>query len=173
MFVSSRSREHSHVGRRFAVLLGLLIVIGGVATVIILTSGTGPQNPPAHPAKAGGGSPAPIKPAFDPALVTVAVLNGTNTNQLAHHVADRLAAHGFKEGQIATASNQTLTSTVVGYLPGASNRTDALHVAKTLKLPRKTVVPVDDAAKAVACPPPASCTANVVVTVGSNLATVY
>ncbi len=103
----------------------------------------------------------------------MAVLNGTNTNQLAHHVADRLAALGYKEGAIATASNQTLTSTIVGYQPGPANRTAALHIAKTLKLPTRSVAPVDQAARTVACPPPSSCPANVIVTVGANLAAAY
>lgn len=103
----------------------------------------------------------------------MAVLNGTNTNQLAHHVADRLAAEGFKQGTVATASNQTEVSTSVAYLPGTRNRSDALHVAKTLNLSRSSVVPVDQAAEAVACPPPSNCSANVVVTVGANLASVY
>jgi hypothetical protein len=169
MFVSSRSRGSSPIGRRFAVLIGLLVVVGAVAAVIIATSGTGAQNSPQGSGAGSSGTPA--KAVFNPALVTVAVLNGTNTNQLAHHVADRLAAKGFTEGRVATAANQTLTSTIVGYLPGAKNRTDALHVARTLNLPASTVAPIDQAAQAVACPPPGACTANVVVTVGANLAT--
>jgi hypothetical protein len=174
MFVSSRSARPSRVWRRLAVLVGLLIVAGAVAGVIIATSGTGSQNPPA-PAGSGssGSSITPAKPVFNPAHVTVAVLNGTNTNQLAHHVADRLAAEGFKEGTVATASNQTQTSTIVAYLPGASNRNAARHVAKTLNLPPSTVTPVDQAAQAVACPPPAACSANVIVTVGANLAATF
>jgi hypothetical protein len=142
-----------------------------VAAVVIATSGTGTKNN--RGASGGGQHPVQSKPAFNPALVTVAVLNGTNTNQLAHHVADRLAALGYKEGSIATASNQTLTSTIVGYQPGSANRTAALHVAKTLKLPTRSVVPADQAARAVACPPPSACTANVIVTVGANLAAAY
>jgi hypothetical protein len=168
MFISSRSRRGSPIGRRFAVLIGLLVVIGAVAAVVIATSGTGTQNQ-----SPGANRPTPTTPAFDPALVTVAVLNGTNTNQLAHHVADRLAAESFKEGTIATASSQTLTSTMVGYLPGAKNRIDALHVAKTLHLSPRSVAPIDQAAQAVACPPPAACTSNVVVTVGADLASGY
>jgi hypothetical protein len=168
--MSGPSGPPSRVWRRLAVLVGLVIVIGAVVAVIVATSGTGTQN---SPSQAGSNSVIPIKPAFDPAHVTVAVLNGTNTNQLAHHVADRLSAEGFKKGTIATASNQTLMSTVVAYLPGAGNRKDALHVARTLKLSPSAVAAIDQAAQAVACPPPGACTANVVVTVGANLAGAY
>jgi hypothetical protein len=171
LFMSSRSAPPSRVWRRLAVLVGLVLAIGAVVAVIIATSGTGTQNPGSG--QAGSGRVVPVKPAFDPAHVTVAVLNGTNTNQLAHHVADRLAAEGFKKGTVATASNQTLMSTVVAYRPGAGNRNDALHVARTLKLSPKAVAPIDQAAQAVACPPPGACTANVVVSVGADLAGAY
>lgn len=171
VFVSTRTRQGPPIGRRFAVLVGLLLLVGAVAAVVIATSGTGSQNP--SRASGAGRAPARPTPAFNPALITVAVLNGTNTNQLAHHVADRLAAVGYKEGSIATASNQTLTATIVGYQPGAANRTAALHIARTLKLPAGSVGPVDQAARTVACPPPSACTANVIVTVGGNLAAAY
>ncbi|HEY1523611.1 MAG TPA: LytR C-terminal domain-containing protein [Solirubrobacteraceae bacterium] len=169
VFVSGRTRRGPPIGRRFAALLGMLVVIGAVAAVVIATSGTGTQKP----GSGAGQTPARPAPAFNPALFTVAVLNGTNTNQLAHHVADRLAALGYKEGSIATASNQTLTSSIVGYQPGAGNRTAALHIAKTLKLPARSVAPADQAARTVACPPPSTCTANVIITVGANLAAAY
>ena len=109
--------------------------------------------------------------AFSPASVTVAVLNGTATNQLAHTVGSKLAAVGYKEGALRTASNQTQTATVVAYLPGAQNRTAALHVAAALKLGSASVQPIDQSTQQVACPPPQACTANVVVTVGADLAT--
>ena len=101
----------------------------------------------------------------------MAVLNGTATNQLAHHIAGRLSSLGYHKGVIATASNQTVSSTVVAYLPGSSNRAAAVHVAKALHLKRAAVTPInrDRAARAVACPPPAACPANVVVTVGADL----
>jgi hypothetical protein len=103
--------------------------------------------------------------------VTVAVLNGTATNQLAHRVAAKLTTMGYKEGSVATASNQTQTATVVAYLPGAKNRTDAEHVAKSLNLRPASIRPIDQSTQQVACPPPSACTANVVVTVGADLAT--
>jgi hypothetical protein len=107
--------------------------------------------------------------AVKPSAVTVAVLNGTSTSNLAHTVAQQLGTAGFKEGTIATAADQTQTATVVGYLPG--NRRDALVVAKSLKLGPASVQPVDQINRTVACPASStSCPAQVVVTVGSDLA---
>lgn len=106
--------------------------------------------------------------AFNPASVTVAVLNGTDTNNLAHDTAVRLAGYGYTEGNIATAANQTQATTSVAYTPG--HRTDALHVAQALKLSNSAVTPVDQSTLAVACPQPAPCTADVVVTIGQDLA---
>jgi hypothetical protein len=101
--------------------------------------------------------------------VTVAVLNGTATNELAHRVAAKLSAVGYKQGAVATAANQTQSATVVAYLPGFRN--DALHVATALKLGPASVQPIDSSTQAVACPQPSPCTARVVVTVGADLAT--
>lgn len=154
-------------GRRFAALVGILVLIGAAAAAVIVTSST---SSPSVASPSHGGNSLGATAGFDPAHVTVAVLNGTAINQLAHHVAARLTARGYKEGVVATASNQTMTSTVVAYLPGPDNRLDALHVARTLHLGAGSVVPVDQAARAVACPPPAACPANVVVTVGQDLA---
>lgn len=148
-------------------LVGVLILIGAAAAAVIVTSGTGSGSPSAKSPASNAPGPAAT---FDPSHVTVAVLNGTATNQLAHHVAARLAGMGYQKGVIATASNQTLPSTIVAYLPGSTNRVDAAHVAKALNLKRTAVQPINNAAEAVACPPPNTCTANVVVTVGANLA---
>jgi hypothetical protein len=54
-------------------------------------------------------------------------------------------------------------------MPG--HRTDALLVAKSLKLGSASVQPVDQSNKTVACPASSTpCKAQVVVTVGSDLA---
>ena len=96
------------------------------------------------------------------------MLNGTPTPGLAGRTSRRLAAIGYKPGTVATASDQTRTTTVVAYLP--NYRSDALRVAAALKLRATAVQPVDATARGVACPPPAACTANVIVTVGGDLA---
>jgi hypothetical protein len=59
----------------------------------------------------------------------------------------------------------------VAYLPGPKNRADALHVATALNLRPTAVQPIDQGTRQVACPAPGACTANVVVTVGADLAT--
>jgi hypothetical protein len=108
--------------------------------------------------------------AVNPSSVTVAVLNGTSTSGLAHRVGLRLAGDSYKEGTIATAADQTHSTTVVAYLPGFKR--DAQAVANSLRVSASTIQPVDQSTQAVACPPPSACSANVVVTVGADLANI-
>ncbi len=165
-------RERGGTGRRFAFLIGGLIVAGAIAVLVIVTQSGGSTNSSARQASTSN-APGPAHhkaaPVFKPSSVTVAVLNGTATNELAHHVATKLTGAGYKQGTVATASNQAVTATVIAYLPG--NRNDALHVATALKLGPTAVQPIDQTTQSVACPPPSSCTANVVVTVGQDLST--
>ena len=144
-----------------AVVLFAVTAIGGSNTH---TSSGQTTNPP-RPGHTGGAA------AFKPASITVAVLNGTSVNQLAHKVGAKLMALGYKEGTLATASNQTEAKTIVAYLPGSKNRVGAQHVATALGLHRSAVQPVDQGTLQVACPGPSTCTANVVVTVGADLST--
>jgi hypothetical protein len=159
-------------GRRFGLLIGALLAVAAVAVLVIVTQSGGSS--PSH-AKASSTTNAPTSPqrkahaTFRPASVTVAVLNGTATNDLAHSVSAKLTAQGYKQGTLATASSQTQTATVVAFRSGFRN--DALHVATALKLGPASVQPIDPNTQAVACPPPSACTANVVVTVGQDLAT--
>jgi hypothetical protein len=107
--------------------------------------------------------------AIKPSTVTVSVLNGTDQSGLAGRVSSRLSVVGFKKGAITNAADQTHTTTVVQYMPHA--RLDALAVATSLKLGRTSVQPVDQATRQIACPPASGpCTSAVVVTVGSDLA---
>jgi hypothetical protein len=153
-----------------------VLTAGGiVAGLLVLTSGGSSQNTTATSTPAPA-SNAPVPPSQRragrggpaPASITVAVLNGTATSGLAHRVAVKLGVTGFKQSTVATASDQTQTATIVGYLTG--HRRDALVVASALKLGPPSVSPVDQNSRAVACPPPGGCTAGVVVTVGSDLA---
>jgi hypothetical protein len=166
----ARSRR-SGASRGFLIAIGLLGVVAVVAGLLVVTS-SGGSGHTASTAASTSNAPKPkhrTRPVpFQPAAVTVAVLNGTATANLAHQIALRLGSAGFKQGTIATASDQTQTATVVGYLPG--HRKDALAVATSLKLGSASVQPVDQSNQAVACPPPAACAANVIVTVGSDLA---
>jgi hypothetical protein len=153
------------------VALGALaVVVAAVVLVAVTSLGGSPARSPAQPTT---NTPAPNRstaPAFKPSTVTVSVLNGTSTNQLAHHISARLAAGGYKQGTVATAANQTVATTVVAYTSGNTNRTDALHVAAALGLRSSAVRPVDQSTLQVACPVSTSC-ADVVVTVGADLAT--
>ena len=104
--------------------------------------------------------------AVNPSSVTVAVLNGTSTPDLATHTATRLAALGY-HWTVADAAVQTYTSSVVEFMPG--HRAEALAVARALKLTPSSVQPVDSTTQAVACPQ-TPCSATVVVTTGADIA---
>ena len=168
-------REPPSRGRRvLAAVVGALLVAGIVVALLAITSGSG--NSSKHPGSAARNSNAlasrrhrTVGPAVNPADVTVTVLNGTATTGLAHRVGARLGAAGYKLGNSTNAPDQTHTATIVAYLPGF--RRDAAAVAKVLKLPNSAVAVVDPDTKQVACPAsPAPCPANVVVTVGADLA---
>lgn len=164
--------RRSRGGRRVVLLIGALVAAAAIAALVIATATGGSTSTRAtHSPTTNAPSPAHhAKPVtFNPSSVTVAVLNGTATNQLAHTVSAKLAAQGYKPGTLATAANQSQSATVVAYLPGF--RDDALHVATALKLGPASVQPVDSSTQAVACPPPSPCAANVVVTVGADLST--
>jgi LytR cell envelope-related transcriptional attenuator len=157
-------------------LAGLAVVAAIVVALLVLTSGsstnshgsssTAPiSNAPTGKSRRRGGR---ARTAIKPSSVTVAVLNGTSTTNLAHDISVKLGSAGYKPGNIATATDQTQTATVVGYLPG--HRAAALIVAKSLGLGPASVQAVAPSNQAVACPQTASCAAQVVVTVGSDLA---
>jgi hypothetical protein len=150
-----------------------LVVIGALVFALLsLTSGGG--NTPARTAPPRTtNAPAPgtrthRAAAVNPSSVTVSVLNGTPTNAVAKTIAQRLVGDGYRQGLVANAPDQTHTSTVVAYLTGF--RRDALAVAKSLGLGATAVSPVDANTQSVACPQTATCTSEVVVTVGSDLA---
>jgi hypothetical protein len=168
------SRTRSRWSRGIAALVGLGLAAGVAAVLVIATSG-GSTSSSSTVADRTTNAPSPhhsrTAPAFLPSSVTVAVLNGTNVNQLAHRVAQHLINDGYKQGNVLTAVNQTETTTVVSYFPGAANRAGALHVATSLKLKPSAVQPIDTSTRQVACQGATPCTANVAVTVGSDLAT--
>lgn len=95
----------------------------------------------------------------------VAVLNGTPVSGLAGQVASELSQGGFKRGPVTTARDQQTKSTIVAYMPG--HVVDAEAVAKLLGV-TTPVAPADDATQAIACPDAATCTAEVIVTVGAD-----
>jgi hypothetical protein len=154
-------------------LIGVLGVVVVVAVLLIVTSSGGGSSTKTSTTTAAQRSKAKTHrrtraTAVNPALVTVALLNGTTTQKLAHTIGSRLVAVGYKEGATINASDQTQTTTMVGYLPG--HLSEARAVAASLKLGSSSVAPVSQSSQALACPPPAPCTATVIVTVGSDLA---
>jgi LytR cell envelope-related transcriptional attenuator len=164
-----RARHSSRLGRGVVAALVALAAVAVAVVLFAVTSVGSPRHSGAASSNTSSANHAGAA-AFKPSMVTVAVLNGTAINQLAHRIAAKLAGLGYKDGTIATAPNQTETSTVVSYLSGGRDRTDALHVATALGLRRSAVQPIDQSTLQVACPTTSGCPANVVVTVGSNLA---
>ncbi len=165
--------------RRFvAVAVAVLAVAAAIVVVLVVTSGSsGPSSAAsaAHRSSASAGShhrtKAAAKVSVTPSDVTVAVLNATATANLAHDVMAKLTGAGYKPGGTTNApSGQTLQSTIVGYTQPAY-RNDALAVAKSLNLGSASVQGVDQSDKAVACSTtPTNCPAQVVITVGADLA---
>ncbi len=163
----SRSASRLRAGLMIAAGVAVLAVAvfallnatsGGTSTNSVASSTTSPKN--SH-----HGVTAPLKPSD----VSVTVLNGTETTNLAHDITQRLAASGYKTGTPATATDQTVSSTVVGYRT-AGDRAAALLVAKSLKLGSASVQPVGQTNLSVACPQTSKCPAQVIVTVGADLA---
>ncbi|PZS14957.1 MAG: hypothetical protein DLM64_00675 [Solirubrobacterales bacterium] len=155
-------------------VLTVLLAAGGVvavAVVLLLVTTGGGVKQAANRSTATTNAPTHRRSrssTVNPASVTVAVLNGTATQGLARTVATKLGGAGYKQGTVSTATDQTRTATVVAYLPGYKR--DALAVASSLKLSSASVAPVDPSTQGVACPSTTACPANVVVTVGADLA---
>jgi hypothetical protein len=169
-----RGRATQRTGRSrlgLVVLLGAMAAIAVVAVVLLLTGGGGKATSTSASTpttNALNRRRIARRASVNPATVTVAVLNGTASTGLAHTVSQNLVSLGYKQGAVQTATDQTHATTVVAYLPGFKQ--DALAVANSLKLSPASVAPVDQAAQAVACPGPGACTADVIATVGADLA---
>jgi preprotein translocase subunit SecG len=164
-------------------LLGIALVVAVivVAVLVLTSSGNSPSTAASSSsssasttaAKRASGhkrhTTAPASAAaVTPSSVTVAVLNGTTTNNLAHDVLGKLTATGYKGGPTANAAENGVSSTVVGYTQPAY-RNDALAVAKSLNLGTASVQGVSQGDRTAACGAVATCPAQVVVTAGSDL----
>jgi len=157
-------------------LVAAVVVLGAAAVVVVLLIVTSSGSGTTNAASTSAGTPTTNAPTahhaarpkpFNPATVTVAVLNGTPVAGLAGRTATRLVNDGFKQGAVATAGDQTRQATIVAYLPGHSK--DAAEVAKALKLGSASVQPIDQSTQSIACQGASPCTATVVVTVGADL----
>jgi hypothetical protein len=151
-------------------LIGALFAAAAIVAALILTStvsigSSASSNSGAAGLRAGRHH---ARAVLKPSQVNVTVLNGTTTTNLAHDITHYLDAKGYKTGTPATATDQNQTATVVGYLPG--HRAGALLIARSLKLGRSSVQPASATNEHVACPQSSTCTAEVIVTVGTDLA---
>jgi LytR cell envelope-related transcriptional attenuator len=162
---ASRIRAALMIAAGAAVVAVVVIVLLNATSGGTSSSSSSAANSPNHGSHHGARVNVPLKPAN----VSVTVLNGTETTNLAHDITQRLAGSGYKTGTPATATDHTVGSTVVGYR-GRSNRAAALLVARSLKLGSASVQPVGQSNLAVACPQTSTCTAQVIVTVGADLA---
>lgn len=173
--------QPSRARRLVPILIGLAVVAVIVVVLLIITNTNSSSTTvhKSHTVSARGkhGKSAAVVPS----TVTVAVLNGTGVTNLAHDVASRLGTDGYQKGTIATAADQTHSSTIVAYLPG--HQAAARAVAAVLNLKSASVQSVNQQAMGVACPgasgattsstttsSSSACSADVVVTVGSDLA---
>ena len=168
--------QRSRGRRGLALALIALLAAAVVIAVVVLSTGGSSKPKQASSSTSARNASAPrhrVKTTtpVKPASVTVAVLNGTATSGLAGRVSQKLTTDGYKPGTVATAADQTRTSTAIAYMPGHAR--EALAVARSLNRPSANVQAVDQSTQAVACPPPAACTAQVIVTVGTDLATTH
>ncbi|HTU98029.1 MAG TPA: LytR C-terminal domain-containing protein [Solirubrobacteraceae bacterium] len=175
-------------GRRispvFFVLAGVLVV-AVVAVVLIFVTGSGNSGSASHSSSAAASASSSQTNSAQrgknghkrktgattvtPSDVTVQVLNGTSTDQLAHNVAAKLTGVGYKASGTQNASETGVTSTIVGYTTSGA-RADALAVAKSLDLGPASVQGVSQGDRAKVCGTTTACTTQVIVTAGADLA---
>jgi LytR cell envelope-related transcriptional attenuator len=150
--------------------LGVGAVVAGVIIVTNLHTSSSSSNSSAATGTVATRSTATRLPVVVPSTVTVSVLNGTDTSELARTVSDKLSTTGYKKGYVGNYGNsQTKTSSTVEYMRG--EKRDAMAVAAALKLRPTSVQPIDTTTQQIACPPAnGQCASAVIVTVGSDLA---
>jgi hypothetical protein len=138
-------KQQRSPGRTTLLILGGVVL--GVAAIVLVVSalkGGGKPSPtvsrPSTPSTVAHATrPAPA-PASNPGELNVAVVNGTSTNGLAHHLADDLQQSGYKRAEASSAVPPgTHATTVVQYTSG--HRADGQAVAKALDVTR--VLPME------------------------------
>jgi preprotein translocase subunit SecG len=171
--VPSSGLRLSRVAIAAAAVVAVVLVV--VAVLVVTNRGDGAQTAASTSASKASSVTSSRRRsrrivAVTPASVTVAVLNGTTTTHLAADIMSKLTRAGYKPGTTTNAADQNLTSTVAGYTK-PSFRADALAVAKSLNLGSASVQGVSPGDRSAAChATTAACPAQVVVTVGSDLA---
>jgi hypothetical protein len=160
--------------RTWLIVLSSVVALAVVIVILVVALGGGGSSPTNasthHKHKASTANKAPV---FKAGKYQVAVLNGTAVSGLAADVFGKLKKQGFKQGEITNAATQTETTSVVYYVH-ASDRPAANQVATTLGLAPTAVKPVTPTALQSCATSPSdaktNCTANVIVSVGSDQA---
>ncbi|HEY5287511.1 MAG TPA: LytR C-terminal domain-containing protein, partial [Solirubrobacteraceae bacterium] len=158
-------KQERSAGRTTLLILGGVVI--GVAVIVLALSalkGGGKSSPtvsqPSPPSTVAHARAA--TPATDPSELSVAVVNGTSTNDLAHHLAEDLRQGGYKRAEASSAVPPgTRATTVVAYRTG--HRADGQAVAKALDVTR--VEPMAGSTESLAG------SATVVVVAGADQAT--
>lgn len=171
--------NHSARRRVLSGLAGLVVVAAVVVALLVVTNNGGTTksnvNHPSRNSSSHRGSKKHKLPAIKPGSVTVAVLNGTAVSGLAGDVSSALTKKGYVQGPVTNAAVETQAHTEVAYV--ANNVRKAQAVAKSLGLPSSAVHKADETT-IQSCETPVtgtttssgSCQANVIVTVGSDKA---
>jgi hypothetical protein len=182
-FEPERSRRFGSRGRRLPAAIVLVALIAIVVGAVVITQNSGSGSGVVHnntattgsngtKTSASKGKKHAKAPAFKASSVTVAVLNSTAVGGLAADVGAALANQGYKKGSITNGPTQTQSTTFVYYRPGA--KVAAQHVADALKLSFSSVKPASHSALQSCATTPtgaaSSCTGNVIVSVGSDRA---
>jgi len=130
-----RARGRGWIAVGWAALATVLLVGAGIFGLSLVNGSIsfhGPSSSASRTASATPtASPTPtIVPTVNPAL-TVNVLNGTTTENLAQTVADKLTAAGWKIGALANADRTDLATTII-YYSDPANQAAALGAAQSL-----------------------------------------
>lgn len=174
-----RAAEPSSSRRRVIPVLIAVVLIAVIAAAAVFVLGhhhshhkSAASTSRTHPGTATGQTTAGKKGkhavTVDPRTVTVAVLNGTTTANLAASISQKLGNLGFKQGKTTNFNPQTQTTTTIGFSPG--HRPQALAVAKALKVKYSNVLKVNASTQQLVCPAGGACPDQVFVVLGADLA---
>jgi hypothetical protein len=132
-------KQERSSGRTTLLILGGVVL--GVAVIVLAVSALKGGSKPSPTATTQSSTPSTVAhtttpaPASNPSELNVAVVNGTSTNGLAHHLADDLQQSGYKRAEASSAVPLgTHATTVVQYTSG--HRADGQAVAKALDVTR-------------------------------------
>lgn len=141
---------HRSSARTVIIALGVLLAVAVIAVVAINALSEGGSSPgPSTLTQTGTASTqrqshthhGATAGLSDPATMSVSVLNGTETNDLAHHLAASLSEKGYtKATPLDGHPPGTYPKTLVEYSSG--HNADALNIAKLLELPSSQVKPI-------------------------------